>query len=139
MSNRDTYNVLRSLERAGISYEDATALRRISLALRRWNERECNGEVERDEDTGKVYAVYNIDGPGPINRFPTADKERGAQKRLAAIMARYPKLGAYEQGDPRGCALYIYLHEDLDRFAARVQERTVSISSCYSSIGIGVY
>ena len=34
--------------------------------------------------------------------------ETGALKRLDAIMARYPHLKAYVQGDPRGAALYIW-------------------------------
>jgi len=127
--NQQTFNMLRNLERLGIYYPDATALRRISMQLHRWNERECNGEVGRDETTGKTYANYNIDGPGPIKRYPVADKERGAQRRLAAIMARYPNLIAYEQGDPRGCALYIVPREQLgDR----------DIHSCYSSFGVAI-
>jgi hypothetical protein len=39
--------------------------------------------------------------------YPVRDMEKGALKRLAAIMARYPTLGHYVQGDPRGAALYI--------------------------------
>lgn len=35
------------------------------------------------------------------------DREAGALKRLAKIMARYPSLQSYVQTDPRGCALYI--------------------------------
>lgn len=130
MSSKDTYRVLQSLERLGIPYDDAQQLRRISLALHRWNERECNGEVERDEESGKTFAVYNTSGPGPIKRYPTADKERGAQKRLAAIMAKYPALLAYEQGDPRGCALYII---ERDKLAGR------DVHGFYSSVGVGVY
>ena len=33
--------------------------------------------------------------------------QRGAVKRLAAIVARYPGFGYYVQGDPRGASLYI--------------------------------
>jgi hypothetical protein len=127
----NSYRMIATLERAGVSYADAIALRSISRTLHRWNERECNGEIERDEDTGKTYAVYGGDCNGiPRQRYRTADKERGAQKRLAAIMARYPALAAYEQSDPRGCALYI-----VDR--AKLGDRDVR--SCYSSFGVGVY
>jgi len=114
----------RSMELIGITPDDRDALRRIELALHRWSERECNGEVERDEATNKTYAVYGQHGPGKIHRVPTADKESGALKRLAMIMSRYPKLVAYHQGDPRGCALYIIEKEKL---GAR------DIDSCYSS------
>ncbi len=123
-------HVFTALERLGFSRADAESLRRISMQLHRWNERECNGDVERDEVTGKTYAVYGQNGPGTIRRYPTADKERSAQKRLIAIMARYEDRGAYLQGDPRGCALYIYRHIDADGR---------DIDSCYSSIAVGVY
>ena len=39
--------------------------------------------------------------------YRVPDRERGALKRLAKIMERYPTLKAYVQGDPRGAALYI--------------------------------
>ena len=41
------------------------------------------------------------------------DRERGALKRLAKIMApRYPQLKSYVQGDPRGASLYIMREGD---------------------------
>ena len=42
-----------------------------------------------------------------VRRGPIADRERGALKRLKAIMARYPGFEAYVQTDPRGASLYI--------------------------------
>lgn len=118
-----------ALIRLGLSYDDALAVRRISMTLGRWHEHECNGVIERDEETGKTYGVYNIDGPGPIRRYPVADRKRGAQRRLAAIVARYPQLLAYEQGDPRGCALYI-----IDRAVLGARD----VHSCYSGAGVAV-
>jgi len=100
------YDSVAALERAGISYADAVQLRRISMTLHRWHELECgidNGCVERDETTGKTYWLNSMTG----HRFPTPDRETGAIKRLKAIMSRYPTLGYYIQGDPRGAALYI--------------------------------
>jgi hypothetical protein len=47
-------------------------------------------------------------------------------------------LKVYHQTDPRGCALYLYRYEDLDRFAERIQSKDVSIRSCYNSIGFAV-
>jgi hypothetical protein len=125
-----------SLQRLGISRDDAEELRRISMQLHRWYERECNGEVERDEATGKTYAVYggNHYAGTCSQRYRTADKERGAEKRLAAIMSWYPDRGAYLQTDPRGASLYIYRHVDLDSRGGRDK-----IDSCYASIGIAVY
>lgn len=102
----------------GFTLEEAAALRRISMTLRRWHELECgtgDGCIERDEATGKTYWLNAMTG----RRYPVADRETGAKKRLAAIMAacnerrwQYPRdvptdLTAYIQGDPRGAALYI--------------------------------
>jgi hypothetical protein len=97
---------IQTLTRAGISYDDAIALRRIAMTLHRWHELECGtdgGCVERDETTGKTYWLNSMSG----RRYPTPDRETGARKRLATIMARYSTLQAYVQGDPRGAALYI--------------------------------
>ena len=94
-----------------VSQSDAIALRRISAQLHRWHELECGteyGGVERDEVTGKC-AWYNSHTG---QRSPHRDDETPALKRLAKIMARYPKLRAYVQGDPRGCALYLLRPED---------------------------
>jgi len=96
----------------GISREDTEALRRISMQLRNWFEKECgadNGCIERDETTGKAYWLNSYN----MRRTPIADRETGARKRLAAIMAKYPTLTAYVQGDPRGCSLYILTADQL--------------------------
>jgi hypothetical protein len=96
----------------GITRTDSDTLRRISMTLRRWFERECgidNGCIERDETTNKAYWLNSIS----MRRYPIADRETGARKRLAMLMSRYPTLTAYVQGDPRGCALYILTAEQL--------------------------
>ena len=97
---------LPSLIRAGIKERDAFALRAIAMILHRWHELECGidgGCVERDETTGKTYWLNSMNG----RRYPTPDRETGALKRLGKLMAQYPDLSAYVQGDPRGCALYV--------------------------------
>jgi hypothetical protein len=104
--NRDTFHMLDQVRSTGISLDDAMALRRISMTLHRWHELECGidgGCIERDETTGKAYWLNSRSG----RRSPAVDREAGALKRLKAIMARYPKLSAYVQGDPRGASLYI--------------------------------
>ena len=123
----------------GISYDDAVALRRISMTLRRWHELECGDGndraswcVERDEQTGKPFKTVwyhkRLD-PKPF-KYPIPDRERGALKRLAKIMARYPHLSTYVQTDPRGCALYLLRPNDVPAGAD---------PSCYYSRGIPVY
>ena len=113
----------------GISPADVESLRRISMALRRWHELECGVEggcVERDEITRKTYWLNAISG----RRYPTPDRETGANKRLAAIMAKHPALQAYVQGDPRGAALYILRPGDVPVGAS---------ANSYYSHGIAVY
>jgi len=106
------YNCLVPLGAAGFSMDDALHLRRIAMTLHRWSELECgseNGCIERDEETGKTYWLNAMTG----NRWPTPDRETGALKRLKAIMERYPSLGYYVQGDPRGAPLYILRPGDI--------------------------
>ena len=90
----------------GVTPTDVATLRRISMTLHRWHELECGiygGCVERDETTGRTFWLNAMTG----RRTPTPDREAGALRRLAAVMARYPHLTSYVQGDPRGCALYV--------------------------------
>lgn len=134
--NKETVSMLNRLDRLGINGVDALALRRISMTLHRWHELECGDGhcwIERDEATGKPYVYMdgrNLD-PKP-RRYPVADREKGALKRLDAIMSRYPDLAAYVQTDPRGASLYVYGKAD-----RRAQE--CGIESCYSSIGVAVF
>ena len=126
--NGNTYkSVIQPLVNAGISESDAMKLRRIAMTLHRWHELECGidaGGVERDETTGKVY-WYNAHTD---KRMPFPDRETGALKRLAAIMARYPSLRYYVQGDPRGAALYVIRPGDIRG----------SLDSSYNN-GIAIY
>lgn len=114
---------------AGIAETDAYALRRIAMQLHRWHELECGteyGAVERDETTGKTVWYNAMTG----KRWPCADKETGAKKRLAKIMQDCPSLGFYVQGDPRGAALYILRPGDVPAGA--------NVDSYYSR-GLAIY
>ena len=127
MRQTHLYNALRSL---GFDDADCGALRRVSMTLHRWFELECgtdNGAIERDEKTGKPYFV-NASGSG--RRHPVRDREAGAMRRLARIMAKAPDLKPYIQGDPRGAALYIIRPGDIPPGA--------TVDSCYSR-GICIY
>src|SRR3990167_1021414 len=115
------------LVKAGISMPDSDALRRISMTLHRWHELERGDgndhgswSIERDDNgDGPPYLVrhhyhWTRDGTTgqQVNHATTSrtripNREMGARKRLAKIMARYPGFTAYVQGDPRGAALYI--------------------------------
>ena len=95
------------MAKMGFSYDEAQALRRIEMTLRSWSELECGsdrGAIERDETTGKPYWISSHTGK---RTHAVPDREAGALKRLAAIMAKHPDLIPYHQTDPRGCALYV--------------------------------
>lgn len=131
----------------GFTQEEADKLRRISMTLRRWHELECgdgNGCIERDEATGKpVYVNAYRTG----HRYPVADRETGALRRLKAIIDRcnmwrvgvlkdgkpdpdFGMLSSYIQGDPRGAALYILRPGDVPEGCA---------AESYYSRGVCVY
>jgi hypothetical protein len=127
------YNCVNRLMNVGFSYLDATELRRISMTLHRWHEKECGDEygnaIERDEVTGKPYLTWQAMRTGIRQRYAIPDKERGALERLAKIMLRYPQFVSYIQGDPRGASLYIVDKSMLG---------TADIDSVYNR-GIAVY
>lgn len=111
---QDRQFMINALAGVGIGFDDAMKLRRISMCLRSWSERECgtdNGCIERDEVTGKTYWLNS----STMRRYPIADRETGALKRLGKIMQKYPTLASYVQGDPRGAALYILRPGDVPK------------------------
>jgi len=134
-----TYSALISL---GFTFDECEKMRRISLTLRRWFELECgtgndwaDWAIERDEDgKGRPFLVTHYHPrngtPARTTKTPVADRERGAIKRLNAIVRacnerRFvgddasilgPKcddLAVYLQTDPRGAALYILRPGDI--------------------------
>lgn len=133
------------LQSLGFTSDEAEQLRRISMTLHRWHELECgdgNGCIERDETTGKAYWLNSH----TMKRSPIADREKGALKRLAAIIGQRNgrpaiangrlnanpagKVSAYIQTDPRGAALYILRPGDVPQGEA---------VSAYYNRGICVY
>ncbi len=133
------YDCILALTRAGISEDDARALRRIAMTFSAWDEAECGSSddyasrgIERDEVTGKPYRtmIVHKEQPYRVHRYPIQDRERSTNKRLAEIMARYPDFVAYHQSDCRGLSLYILRPSDLIEGNPRIDE--------YYSRGIGV-
>lgn len=125
---KDTAHVLASLDRLGITPDDAATLRRASLTLRRWHERECGddtGAIERD-DAGIPWHVSAMTGR---RMYRVPDRETGARKRIGAVLARYPALTAYVQTDPRGAALYVLRPGDVPdgKSAASYYSRGVAV------------
>jgi hypothetical protein len=128
--------MIERLKAAGVSEADAFALRRISMTLHRWHELECGDgndyaswSIERDEVTDKPYMVTHPH-TGKSRRHAVPDREKGALKRLDALMAKYSDKLAYVQGDPRGASLYVLNKRDV--------KRGEDIESVYNR-GIAVY
>jgi hypothetical protein len=112
-----TQNLQARIERrtgVSLTFAQAHALRRAELTLQRWAELECGDSndyasrgLERDEATGRPYmVVIPHKGDGKARRYPVADRERGALKRVASV-CKDAGLNFYHQCDPRGCALYV--------------------------------
>jgi len=129
----------------GFTRDEAESLRRISMTLHRWHERECgdeNGCIERDEETGRAYWRSAISG----RRCAVPDRETGAHTRLAKIIVNRNErtyvqntdyyglqrgdLTIYIQTDPRGAALYILRPGDVPEGED---------ASAYYSRGVCVY
>jgi hypothetical protein len=86
----------------GLKQEEIDTLLRCSKTLHTWAEHECNGVIQRDDETGKPY-WYSVMG----KRYGAApDREAGALRRADNI-AEAHGLTIYHQGDPRGCCLYL--------------------------------
>jgi hypothetical protein len=124
----------------GFTAEEAESLRRISMTLHRWYERECgdgHGCIERDETTNRPYWRPYWHQAMSGRRYPIQDRERGAEKRLKAIVDRrndenpeHVPLSYYLQTDPRGASLYLIRPGDVPYGA--------SVESYYSR-GVCVY
>lgn len=105
---------------AGLSYAHADSLRRDAQRLHTISEQECNGTLYRVEEDGAVdhrgrpmpvdtvWQVTNINGPGPLHYYRTADRETGCRKRIDALAAQIGAKPEY-QGDPRGWPLTLRL------------------------------
>jgi len=120
-----------SMAKLGFTAQEADTLRLAQLTLHRWAERECNGEVERDEETGKTYCYRGsyVQANDPRRKRRVRDLETGALKRAHKIVSdrntrewvgyggkisEMPGLlHLYHQTDPRGVALYLVTNEQL--------------------------
>lgn len=137
------FELFSRLQALGFTYDESAALRRIEMTLHRWDESECGDSnafsswcVERDEATNKPFR-YVYPHNGPMRRYPIADREAGAKRRLAQIVMNRnlrlePRIGdahpefirAYHQSDCRGAALYLVRARDIPA--------GTSIDSCYN-------
>lgn len=124
------------------------------MTLHRWHELECgdgndyaswcvvrgrkvDGNFVYDEN-GKLPGSgafeerhVHTENKARYTRIP--DRERGALKRLAKIVVKYPGFAPYVQGDPRGPALYILrptdwqIGDDTTRDLAEIYTRGIAV------------
>lgn len=131
MQESKTVSLARLLNRLvdlGFSYSEAQRLRRIEMTLNRWSTEQCNGTIQREgeDGDGKPVRVFLGRYGQPDTRYPIPDRETGARKQLAAIMAAHPTLWHYIQGDPRGCALYVGRKSDLKTDVNQIVQKAQS-------------
>lgn len=108
-------HLVQSLALLGFSQDETDRLLRIEKTLHRWHEMECNGDIQRDEVTGEPFRYFDTrttTGHWTKHKTPTSDRENGALKRLAKILEG-KNVTYYQQGDPRGCALYLLRPQDV--------------------------
>ncbi len=105
------------------SAADWASLKRLAKIIHKWNEDECNGIIQYDDD-GITPRRYHNDRYGcpcvPGSAVP--DKSEAAVENARKIAAKHG-LSIYHQSDPRGCSLYVYNAHDL---------KGRKIDECYS-------
>jgi hypothetical protein len=130
-TQKQKFELFARLQALGFTYEESAQLRRIEMTLHRWGEQECGDSnsicsfgIERDETTGKPFKVVSYHHESKTRRYPIADREKGALKRLQAVLdARNLRettdneagnfIIPHHQTDPRGCALYLLTRADI--------------------------
>ena len=107
-TKKEREEVLARLARLGFNAEESVDLRRYAGVLSRWAEMECNGEVERNDETGECWRVYRHPRGLWSNSYRIADRETSTKAKIDQILASHPSLAWYYQGDPRGASIYVY-------------------------------
>lgn len=131
-TQKNKFALFARLGALGFTYDEAVTLRRIEMTLNRWAGQECGDSndraswsIERDETSGKPFRCVHYHNRDKADRYPIADREAGALRRLRVILARHPGFAFYQQTDPRGCALYLIRPGDVPEGA--------SVDSCYTN------
>ena len=117
---------------AGLEIHETTALMAAERALSAWAVRECNGEIQRDEETGKPYRRNPDRDTSNTPREYIRDGEAAAMRKATAAAANVIAAGCvlYRQGDPRGCALHLVRPSDIPEGGAVNQYYRRGIALC---------
>ena len=116
-------------------------LRYCERGLQHWSEQECEGEIQRDDETGVPYE-YRRSRFGDFTESPKPCFDREAYYLdLARQQAKRFGLEVYHQSDPRGCQLWLYTEAELNERLERseiLRKPGMGISACYNSVGTAV-
>lgn len=109
----------RAQAKFGISADAYETLCRCEHTFQQWNERECNGEIQRDEPSDR----WPLGRPRrfTIDRYGEPARDLGYTPDLAAAAIRKAvqqlqglrDVGIYWQDDCRGAGIYIYSRSEL--------------------------
>jgi hypothetical protein len=128
----------RAQQRYGISHEDWITLCDAENTLSRWAERECNGEVQRDEPSdrwplGRPRRMLLDRWESPTIPGPyISDHAAAAMRRAKSVLVGKPDLMIYWQTDPRGAQIYLYLRSEC-------LARGGDISGLYATLGTACF
>lgn len=128
----------RAQQRYGISHQDWITLCDAEHTLNRWAERECNGEIERDEPCerwplGRPRQMLNDQWGSPtVPGHYVPDRAAAAMRRAKSVLAGKPDLAIYWQTDPRGAQIYLYSRSEC-------LARGGDISGLYATLGTACF
>lgn len=130
-----------AINKLGLTGYRWNQLRRAEMALHSWAEQECNGEIQREDESGRPrryrrsqYGDFTERGGFIVDSEAHYLKEAKRHAKAAGFQV-------YHQSDCRGCSLYIYKQSDLDEAVARdeiYRRPGMGIGSLYSSIGTAI-
>jgi len=104
---KDREAFLATMAREGMDLETARLILRDATTIQRWEEEECNGTIQVDDDDEKAERVSRY-GSGESyreHRYPIPHRCNQAKAR---IRKRMPQgFAAVFQGDPRGACVKI--------------------------------
>ena len=116
-------------------------LRRAEMALHTWAEKECNGEIQREDESGKPR-IYRLSQYGDFTeRGGFIAVSEAYHLKEAQRHAKAAGLRIYRQGDPRGCQIYLYKQSELEEAMASneiYRKPGMGIGALYGSIGTAV-
>ena len=87
MTEKQKFALYQQIQSLGFSYDEAKAIRRIEIVLRRWSKAASLGKIRRDT-LNKTPFRLQVKEPIPAHLwYPIADREAGALRRLRGIVS----------------------------------------------------